>query len=471
MKIYNWFILGILIFFGASQAVNAQDVNIVVPELNIFNRSEFLTIQNVMYAQRNTKWQKHNDPTMWALSSQNFSHTTHSGVFLPNAVLHWQFNSIGGEDAPLQGKDGLPGFQHFTTSPQAWYFPHPSGRYNQGNITFKFKMPADVFLNNTLVAGNYSLAIGQNYDDDFTPASFNVVISVPKAIWWLTANNSVYRQINSLNQYRSGGPQVQASLGDFVIGNTVDFKLFGKSASSTIQFTSSKGVEGTRNVSIINLGGNSPKINTLPLSETWKDFTPSDNFNVESGNRNEFRLKASVSKSDFNTHFFEAGTYKFQINLNAKSTDNSTGAQQNIDFTVNVVPLSEITIPTSGSSVNFNFNTIEQYQNGQTQTIANQLLISNNETYELNVKTDVPFFRKSGVQSDIPSSILEVGVEGGSQNVALSTTSQKIINNGTPVLDKNLNIKYTISALAAQSLVAKEKSTYSINVIYSFTAL
>ncbi|WGF93185.1 hypothetical protein [Aequorivita marisscotiae] len=471
MKTYNWIVLGVLLLIGSTAIVHAQNVNIVVPAQNIFNGTEFLTVQTVMNATNGKKWDKHNDPAMWATSSQYFSHTSHSGVLLPNSVLHWQFNSIGGEDAPLQNKDGLPGFQTFTMSPQAWYYPHPSGRYNPGNITFKFKMPASVFLNNTFVAGNYTLAVTQNYDGDFTPVSFNVIISVPKAIWWLTANNSVYRQINSLNQYRSGGTQVQASLGDFVIGNTVDFKLFGKSASSTIQFTSSKGVEGTRNIAIVNLGGDNLKINTLPLSNSWKDFTASDNFNVESDNRNSFQLKASVSKEDLKTHFYEAGTYKFQINLNANSTDNSTASPQNIDFTINVVPLSEITIPTSGNAVNFEFNTIAQYQDGQTKTIANQLMISNNETYELNVKTDAPFFRKSGVQSDVPSSILQVGIEGGSSNVALSTTSQKIINNGTPVLDESLNIKYTISASAAQSLVAKEKNTYSINVIYSFIAL
>ena len=471
MKICNWVILGILLYFGSLQSLKAQDVNIVVPLQNIFNRTEFLTVQTVMNAQRNSKWNNHNDPTMWATSNQNFSHTSQSGVLLPNSVLHWQFNSIGGEDAPLQSKDDLPGFQTFTMSPQAWYYPHPSGRYNQGNITFKFKMPTEVFLNNTFVSGNYSLAVAQNYDDDFTPVSFNVIISVPKAISWLTANNTVYKQINSLDEFRNAQAQMEASLGSFIIGNTVNFKLFGKSASSTIQFTSSKGVQGTRSIALVKLGGDNPKINTLPLSSSWTDFTSSSNFIVENGNRNSFQLKAILSQADFKTHFYEAGTYKFQINLNAKSTDNTTATQQNIDFTLKVDPLSEITIPNSGNAVNFEFNTIAQYQNGQSKTVANQLKISNNETYELNVRTDASFFKRSGIQSDVPSSILQVGIEGGSQQVALSTTSKKIINNGTPVLDKNLNIKYTISANAAQTLVAKEKSTYSINVIYSFTAL
>ncbi|MCZ4317490.1 hypothetical protein O4H26_00640 [Aequorivita viscosa] len=475
MKIYNWFILGILIFFGASQAVNAQDVNIVVPANNIFARAEYVTVQNVLYT-NTTEWKKFwfwiINPTFKSTSANVFKNRSNTSLTLPTQFLQYRLARIGGTPPIFSNGDSWPGFMNFTTSDQAWYEPSFWGNHPRGNIDFSFKIEAAQFASQRLESGNYAMEITHNYDDGtFTPAMFNVVISIPKAISWLTGNNSNYTQISSLDNFRYAPAQIETNLGSFVVGNTVDFKLLGKSASSTIQFTSSKGGEGTRNVSIIKLGGDSPKITTLPLSASWKNFTPSNSFNIENGNRNSFQLQASISQADFRTHFFEAGTYKFQINLNAKSTDNSTGAQQNIDFTVNVLPLSEITIPTSGSSVNFNFNTIEQYQNGQTQTIANQLLISNNETYELNVKTDVPLFRKSGVQSDIPSSILQVGVEGGSQNVALSTTSQKIINNGTPVLDKSLNIKYTISALAAQSLVAKEKSTYSINVIYSFTAL
>src|SRR5690606_34748387 len=184
----------------------------------------------------------------------------------------------------------------------------------------------------------------------------------------------------------------------------------------------------------------------------------------------DLQIILSLSQADFKTYFYEAGTYKFQLNLNAKSTDNTTAAQQNVDFTLNVLPLSEITIPSSGSAVNFEFNTVAHYQNGQTRIIPNQLRLSNNETYELYVKTDAAFFKRSGIQSDVPSSILQVGVDGGSQQVALSTTPNKILANGSPALDKNLNIKYTIPANAARALAAKEKSTYSRNVIYSFTA-
>ena len=97
--------------------------------------------------------------------------------------------------------------------------------------------------------------------------------------------------------------------------------------------------------------------------------------------------------------------------------------------------------------------------------------MSNNENYELYVKSDENYFKKGGLQTDINSNILQVGIDGGSVNAPLSKTPQKILSNGTPVLDRSLNVKYTIPASGAQTLVGKENSTYSINVYYSFTAI
>lgn len=474
MKTYNWIVLGILLFFGSTIVVKAQDVHIIVPAQNIFNHTEFTTVQTVMNTQGQSYWQTRFfffiiDPTIRSISGSNFIHTTGSGTSLPTSVLHWRLATIGGQQ-PQGG--AWPGYKSFTPINQTWYQPSSFfSSYNPGNIDFTFKIPSDEFATNAYHSGEYSIQVTHNYGNYFSPNSFNTILSIPKAISWITGNNTSYKEISSLNEFRTATTQVVWNLGTFDLGNTVNFNLFAKSASSNIHFISSKGVQETRDISLLNLGGNNPKINTLPLSSAEKNFTLGNYFTVENGNRNNFQLEISLSQADFKTHFFQAGTYKFQVNLNAKNTDNSTFSQQNVDYTLKVQTLSEITIPNMGNEVNFEFSTAAQYQNGQTKLIPNQLRISNNETYELYVKTDASFFKKEGIQSDVPASILQIGVDGGSPEVALSTTPKKIVNDGTPVLDKNLNMKYTIPAEAAQTLVAKEKSTYSINVIYSFTAL
>ncbi|MGO2359016.1 hypothetical protein [Mesonia sp.] len=478
MKTYNWIVLGVLLFASSTMLVKAQDVNITIPVQNIFNHTEFTAVQTVMNTQGSSNWRAGAiNPTIRSMSGNNFIHTSMPGFSLPTSVLHWRLASIGGQLPRYHWGDKWPGYKWLTTSYQTWYHPSIYSNYTPGNIDFSFKMPSNAFINHAFRAGDYSIQITHNYGVsgfytiEFSPDSFYAILSIPKAISWLTGNNTAYTEISSLNKFRAASSEVLWDLGTFELGNTVDFSLFAKAASSNIQFTSTSGVQETRDISLLKLGGNHPKISTLSLTSVNKNFTSGNSFSVENGNRNGFQLNISLSQADFKNYFFQAGTYKFQVNLNAKDTNNSIAAPQNVDYTLKVQTLSEITIPNLGHSINFEFNTLAQYQNGQTKLIPSQLRLSNNETYELYVKTDAAFFKKAGIQSDVPSSILQVGIEGGSPEVVLSTTPQKIVNNGTPVLDKNLNMNYSISADAAQTLVAKEKSTYSINVIYSFIAL
>ena len=273
-----------------------------------------------------------------------------------------------------------------------------------------------------------------------------------------------------MNDFRSTGTRVLGNVGNTEFGNTVEFNLWAKASASNIQFTSSKGVTGTRNVSSIKMGSTGSALTTKALSANFQNFS-SAVFSVVAGNRNSFTPQLNVSAEDFKTYFFEAGTYTFQLNLNARSTDNTVNSFQNSDVQLKVLPLSEITIPGFGQNVNFIFNTAAQYANGQSQVIQKQVKLSNNESFELYVKSDENYFKKGGVQTDIKSNILQIGVDGSSINAPLSRTPQKIVSNGTPLLDRELDIKYTISSAGAKSLVGKENTTYSINVFFSFTAL
>lgn len=457
-------------------------VKIDVPKTNIFNRSEFTTIQTILNTRNHTNWRLGFFGPIWpeiqSTSGNNFSHTGMSGISLPTSILEWQLKSIGGQNAPFRSGDSWPlPYKSFTSSSQYWYQPgSTTGGYTAGNVAFNFKIPSDKFAVNTFHAGEYAIGVTHNYGSngfyviEFTPNSLQVILTIPAAIEWLTSTASKYIEITSLNDFRSTSDRILGSLGALEIGNTVDFNLWAKVSQASIQFTSSKGVSGIRPVSSIRLGSNdNSKIVTSSLSSAWKNYTP-NSFKVETGNRNNFTLDLSVSAVDFKTHFYQAGTYTFQLNPDAKSTDNSISSPQNTDVTLEVLPLSEITIPNSGNVVNFEFNTNTSYQQGLSKVIPNQLKISNNETFELYVRSDVAHFKKGGVQTDINSDILQIGVDG-SNPVALSPTPQQIISSGIPVLDQELNIKYTIPPTAAQSLVGKEKTTYSINVIYSFTAL
>lgn len=472
------FLTGISIVFCGSTAMKAQDVYLSIPENNIFNRSEFTSVPTrVMVNANRTSWDytffglAPVAPTFTSVSGLNFTQPS-SSFTLPSSTLLWQLESMGGQ-MPATGSSGsLPGFQSFSTSAVKWFEPSGSiffaGGFNRGNINFTFKIPAAQFASNAYRAGNYSMDITQNYND-FTPRNFKTILVIPSSIRWNTSSLTKYIEISSLNDYRITGTRVLNSE-NAEIANTVDFNLWAKAASTTIQFTSSKGVPGTRNISSIKLGSNGSTLTTKPLSADFQNFSAA-NFSVVAGNRSTFSPELYVSAEDFKNLFFEAGTYTFELNFNARSTDNAINSLQNSSVQLKVLPLSEITIPSSGRNVNFNFNTAAQYNNGQSQVIPNQIILSNNESFEVYVKSDENYFKKGGLQTDIISNILQIGVDGSSVNVPLSKTPQKILLNGTPVLDRGLNVRYTIPAAGAQSLVGKENTTYSINVYYSFTAI
>ncbi|UWX61286.1 hypothetical protein N0B40_03185 [Chryseobacterium oranimense] len=477
MKKMRAFLIGIFTVFCGSVGTKAQDVYLSVPENNIFNRTEFTSVPTrVMTNANRTNWDYAflgllpTAPTFTSVSGPNFTHSSSSST-LPSSTLLWQLESMGGQ-LPSTGFSGyLPGFQSFSTSAIKWFEP-PSlsigGGFNRGNINFTFKIPASQFTANAFRAGNYSMDITQNYND-FTPRNFKTILVIPSSIRWITNSLTKYIEISSLNDYRNTGTRVW-DLGNTEIAHTVDFNFWAKAASTNIQFTSSKGVPGTRNIASIKLGSNGAALTTKALSSDFQNFSAA-NFSVVAGNRNSFIPQLYVSAEDFKNFFFEAGTYTFELNFNAGSTDNSINSLQNTSVQLKVLPLSEITIPSSGRNVNFNFNTAAHYTDGQSQMIPNQIMLSNNENFELYVKSDENYFKKGGLQTDINSNILQIGVDGSSVNVPLSKTPQKILFNGTPVLDRGLNVRYTIPPAGAQSLVGKENTTYSINVYYSFTAI
>ncbi|MCD0479702.1 hypothetical protein LPB90_14665 [Chryseobacterium sp. LC2016-29] len=476
MKTMRSFLIGIFTVCCGSTVTKAQDVYLSIPENNIFNRTEFTSVPTRLMNTNRTNWDYAFlgllpiAPTFTSVSGPNFTHSS-SSFTLPSSTLLWQLESMGGQ-LPSVGLSGsLPGFQSFSTSALKWFEPPTTsfgGGFNRGNINFIFKIPASQFAANMYRAGSYSMDITQNYND-FTPRNFKTILVIPSSIRWLTASLTKYIEISSLNDYRSTGTRV-FSLDNAEIAHTVDFNLWAKATSTNVQFTSSKGVPGTRSIASIKLGSNGSALTTKALSGNFQNFSPA-NISVVAGNRNSFVPELYVSPEDFKNNFFEAGTYTFELNFNAISTDNSINSLQNTAVQLKVLPRSEITIPSSGRNVNFNFNTASHYTNGQSQMIPNQIVLSNNESFELYVKSDENYFKKGGLQTDINSNILQIGIDGSSVDTPLSKTPKKILFNGTPVLDRGLNVRYTIPAAGAQSLVGKENTTYSINVYYSFTAI
>ena len=478
MKINVAILYTLLLFLvGTVTGLRAQNVYINLPSSNLFTRSEFTTVQNVMNTQGNTSWRLGGvDPQVRSTAGNFFKHVERNNTFLPTSILQWQLASIGGQTPPFQSGDVLPGYKWFTSFYQTWYQPTFNSRYSKGVVAFRFRLAAGEMESDTFHAGTYIIEVAQDYGSsgwyaiEFSPNSFMISLSVPEDIKWVSGPSTQYVALTSLNDFRSGSYAI-LSLGTMEVGHTVAFNLYAKTDKKEIKFKSLNGKDRKLDVSLIQLGGNPTQLITLPLTKNYQNYSTSGGFNVGVGNRAHFELQLSVLNPAFITEFFEAGTYTFKLDLEARSTNGSVSSQKEIEVTVVVPVLSEITIPNSSTGANFTFNTMEHYNQGHSQTIPNQIRVSNNENYELYVKSETNTFYSNGIQSDIPATVLEIGIEGTPQQVPLSTTPQKLINNGSPVLDKSLDLIYTISEAASKTLFVKEKKAYSINIVYGFTAL
>lgn len=312
MKTMRFFLIGFFTVCCGSSVTKAQDVYLSIPENNIFNRVEFTSVPTRLMTNANrTNWDytffglAPVAPTFTSTSGPTFTHTS-SSFTLPSSVLLWQLESMGGQ-LPSVGLTGsLPGFQFFSTSAVKWFEPPSTslgGGFNRGNINFTFKIPASQFTANAFRAGNYSIDVTQNYND-FTPRNFKTILVISPSIRWITTSLTKYIEISSLNDYRSTNTRVW-DLGNTEIANTVDFNFWAKAASNTVQFTSSKGVPGTRNIASIKLGSNGPALTTKALSASFQNFS-AGNLNVVAGNRNSFIPELYVSADDFKNNFFEA---------------------------------------------------------------------------------------------------------------------------------------------------------------------
>lgn len=468
----------VLSSLGYIVMASAQDVYIEIPTSSIFNRSEYITVERVMNTQGHSSWRAGAiNPKIRSISGNEFRHTDPTTKPLPASVLHWRLASIGGKTPVFSKFDSWPDYKWFTSSYQTWYHPSILSSFRAGNIDFSFKVPQSQIADNAFHAGKYKIEVEQDYGRsgfyiiEFSPENFNTYISISEDIRWIVMNDSKYHEITSLNQFRTGSSPILINLGPMEIGHTIDFDLYARSDDKEVKFKSLNGDNRKFDVSVVKLGSNHPKIATIPLNKNRKNYTPNSHMTVEKGNRSNFELQLSISNEDFKTYFFEAGRYEFQIEVDARGIHDSKSSDKDIDVTIAVPALSEISMLGGNTEVNFTFNTMLQYHEGQSQTIPNQIRISNNENYELYVKSSANFFNSNGIQSDLNASVLEVSIEGNSHKAALSKTAQKIIKNGAPTLDKDLNVTYTISPSAAQSLIPKEKKSYGINVIYSFTAL
>ena len=379
------FVFLFLFILAAIPLINAQDVYIQLPTNDLFNRSEYLRVEMIMNTQGNKSWRAlpGKNPNIRSTSGDNFRHTSISNTLLPSSVLHWRLSNIGGSRPPFNSGDVWPGYKWFNSSYQTWYQPYSSaGRYSSGDIEFTFKVPSSEMANNAFYAGEYKISLEQDYGRsgwyaiEFSPENFNTYISISEAIEWFSLSKNKIFEITSLQQFRPTNSQILINLGPMEIAHTIDFNLYAKAGSQHIKFKAINGSTRNIDIGLVKFGSTNAKISTSPLTSNWRNHSVNGDFKVERGNRSAFELQLSISNENFKSNFFEAGTYMLNLEVGARGTTHAKKSEKDIDITIIIPALSELTLPGSANEVNFEFNNMVQYNQGQSKTVANQIRVS-----------------------------------------------------------------------------------------------
>ena len=161
-------------------------------------------------------------------------------------------------------------------------------------------------------------------------------------------------------------------------------------------------------------------------------------------------------------------------------TSNAHAQDPNVSTNVNII-LSDVISIDAGSVANsgivdFNYVTTTDYNTAKNVTVANSLIITSSNNFDVKVKAEGEnFVNGSNV---IPVNVLQVkAVTGGTMvgtmnDITLSNADQTLVTNATLGAQKSLSIDYSISAINAQTvLLGKPAGTYKQTVTYTATAL
>lgn len=403
-------------------------------------------------------------------NSANFANTVGGLSTVPLNIAHIRLRSIGSLSLL-----GLSAEVTLSTSYGLLYAALAS--ISSGAVTADYRITT---ASQTWVAGIYRTPInfrtGLILPNQITPTTPNLDINVPGFIAPQTTLPVLSLPVNNLSFFRNG-TGINAA-GNIAVSTTVPYLLnlqttgaqFSFSTSSTYNQVPTTSV-GLVNSTLSNIATATP----ITLSTTSQPLTAASGIAVPLNNNQTLTANFSITGNNLKTGFVQAGTYSVPFTytwskLTSAYPNGTLQAQRNGSLQVVVSDLSELVA--LQPNVSLVFDDATDYRQGITRDLTQHLRISKTTPYSLYVRASAANFSGSGGQ--IPVNILRIGAASGQtgiNTVNLSTTPQQLINNANPVIDRTLDIRYSILNTAVSQLLGKPAGTYSTTVIYSFTAL
>ncbi|WP_394676665.1 hypothetical protein [uncultured Sphingobacterium sp.] len=460
------YFLGLFSFYG-HRTYAQTTTSITLPQANIQARTDYNTTINAgSYNSVITLL-----PSFSVKSSSATFTSTTSGSF-PASAVHMKLSSIGSlvllglganNEVALSTGGGL---LYAAVASVASGAVTANARIATASQTWTAGVFTDdvSFYTQGLLAGSIS------------PASFTLSITIPGFISPPSSIGTTSIAVNDLSFYRSANGISASQV--IPVSSTVPYVPSIRSSSA--QFSFSTGLSyNTLPVSPVStvsasLSGVATATSAI-LSTSDQTLTSAAGIAVPTNNSSSITHSYTISTASLKSNFIQAGTYTVPLTYTWNKSSSATypttpvQAQASGNLTIAVSDLGEIVA--NQQTVSLPFVTTSNYVNGVSVNMPAHLKLSKTTPYNLYVRATSNSFT-SGVNS-IPLSVLTIGPMAGQtgvNTVTLSTTAQQLIQNANPVIDRTLDMQYSIPASQTSNLLGKPAGTYSANIIYSFVS-
>jgi hypothetical protein len=460
------YFLGLFSFYG-HRTYAQTTTSITLPQANIQARTDYNTTINAgTYNSVITLL-----PSFSVKSTAaNFTSTT-SGSF-PASLVHMKLSSIGslvllglGTNNEVALSTG-GGVLYAAVASVASGAVTANARIATASQTWTSGVFTDdvSFYTQGLLAGSIS------------PASFTLSITIPGFISPPSSIGTTNIAVNDLSFYRSANGISASQV--IPVSSTVPYVPSIRSSSAQFSFstTFANNASPVSPVSTVSasLSGVATATSAI-LSTSDQTLTSAAGIAVPANNSSSITHTYAISAAFLKSNFIQAGTYTVPLTYTWNKSSSATypttpvQAQASGNLTIAVSDLGEIIA--NQQSVNLPFTTTSNYVNGVSTNMPTHIKLSKTTPYNLYVRATSSSFT-SGVNS-IPLSVLRIGPmtgQTGVNTVTLSTTAQQLIQNADPVIDRTLDMQYSIPASQTSNLFGKPAGTYTTNIIYSFVA-
>jgi len=194
-----------------------------------------------------------------------------------------------------------------------------------------------------------------------------------------------------------------------------------------------------------------------------------------------FNLKCTESLNRNNLLAYFDNTRLFFVILISLFLFTTTAMGQEASTTVNIVLADVFSIDSESNaidgSVNFTYNSVEDYNSEQTVTIANSLVLTFSKPFDIKVRADGAYFENG--DHKIPVNVITIRpnesstVTGTPIPVELSSSDQVLIESSSLGSKLHLDLDYIIpqSRASSNDILGKPAGNYTQIIVFTATAI